>query len=61
MINSRSELFALLKNTIGKPLTDEQVDDIMFYVLNNQLEYETQINKWINNCNDLLKKVKDAS
>jgi hypothetical protein len=61
-IHNRSDLYRRLSELVvsGLPLTNDTLNDVMAFVIKNDMDKQETINKWMKNCDTLMGKLNEA-
>lgn len=54
MFESKSDLVGTLYSSIGQPITQELVEDILYFILKTDEEHANQINNCMDNIHKLM-------
>ena len=60
-IDNRTELYKRLSDVVvsGLPLSNETLNDVMSFVIQNDIKHQEAIDKWIKNCDKLMEKLSE--
>ena len=63
MIENRSDLYRRLSDVVvgGLPLTNDTLNEVMAFVIKNDMDQQEMINKWMTNCDKLMEKLRENS